>query len=155
MEMLEKTLPWWRKALNYALGGIRSGFGLFPRPAYPVPLDEARFLEWLDPSRGVETALTDHPADPETIPAEPVAAVESAPAPIAESANALEWVSVAAAAPVVESASAPAPAHAIPPVPVPVQETAPQPVPTPEPAPQQEPEKEPAAEAPTIAEPTP
>ena len=153
--MLEKTLPWWRKALIYALGGIRSGFGLFPRPAHPVPLEVERFPDRPDQSLGVETALTDHTANPETIAAEPVAAAESAPAPITESANALEWVSVAAAAPIVESASTPAPAHAIPPVPVPVQETAPQPVPTPEPAPQQEPEKEPAAEAPTIAEPTP
>src|ERR1039457_2696498 len=120
MQMLEKTLPWWRKALIYALGGIRSGFGLFPRPAHPVPLEVERFPDRPDQSLGVETALTDHTANPETIAAEPVAAAESAPAPITESANALEWVSVAAAAPIVESASAPAPAHAIPPVPAPV-----------------------------------
>ena len=31
--MQEKTIPWWRKALKFALGGIRSGFGFFPRPA--------------------------------------------------------------------------------------------------------------------------
>ncbi|MGA2084892.1 MAG: segregation/condensation protein A [Terracidiphilus sp.] len=155
--MLEKTVPWWRKALIYALGGIRSGFGLFPRPAQPVPLNEESFPEGLEPSLGVETALTDHAANPETIAAEAIRAAESAPAPVAESDNAIEVISVAAAAPVVESASTAAPEHAIPPVPVPVpvQETAPEPVPTPEPATQQEAEKEPLVEAVTIAEPTP
>ena len=100
--------------------------------------------------------MTDQTANPETIAAEAVRAAESAPAAVAESDNALELMTVAAAAPVVESASTAAPEHAIPPVPVPVsvQETAPQPVPTPEAAPQQEPEKEPAVEAVTIAEPT-
>ena len=29
--MEEKKLPWWRRALSFALGGIRSGFGLFSR----------------------------------------------------------------------------------------------------------------------------
>ena len=27
--MTERTVPWWRRALSFALGGIRSGFGLF------------------------------------------------------------------------------------------------------------------------------
>ena len=31
MAMAEKTVPWWRRALQFALGGIRSGFGLFHR----------------------------------------------------------------------------------------------------------------------------
>ncbi|HEV2485129.1 MAG TPA: segregation/condensation protein A [Terracidiphilus sp.] len=31
--MEDKTVPWWRKALSYALDGIRSGFGLFSRTA--------------------------------------------------------------------------------------------------------------------------
>src|ERR1017187_9519069 len=35
MEMAEKTVPWWRRALQFALGGIRSGFGLFQRGAKP------------------------------------------------------------------------------------------------------------------------
>ena len=161
MEMLEKTLPWWRKALNYALGGIRSGFGLFPRPEHPVPLEEDRFLERLEQSLEVETALTDRTANPETIAAEPVAAAESAPAPIAESANALEWVSVAAAAPVVESASAPAPAHAIPPVPVPVPpaeqatETALPPQRAPKSASKRKPAEKQVAEPVALAEPAP
>jgi segregation and condensation protein A len=31
--MAEKTIPWWRKALEIALGKLRSGFGFFPHPA--------------------------------------------------------------------------------------------------------------------------
>ena len=38
--MEEKTVPWWRKALNYALDGIRSGFGLFSRAAKPKAVVE-------------------------------------------------------------------------------------------------------------------
>jgi hypothetical protein len=40
MAMAEKTVPWWRRALQFALGGIRSGFGLFPRGAKPEDLEE-------------------------------------------------------------------------------------------------------------------
>jgi segregation and condensation protein A len=29
--MIERTVPWWRRALSFALGTIRSGFGLFRR----------------------------------------------------------------------------------------------------------------------------
>ncbi len=38
--MAEKTVPWWRRALQFALGGIRSGFGLFQRGAKPGDLGE-------------------------------------------------------------------------------------------------------------------
>ncbi len=38
MQVLEKAIPWWRKALKFALGGIRSGFGLFSRPARLEPI---------------------------------------------------------------------------------------------------------------------
>jgi segregation and condensation protein A len=31
--MLEKTIPWWRRAFKFALDGIRSRFGLFSRPS--------------------------------------------------------------------------------------------------------------------------
>src|SRR5512146_705105 len=31
MRMEAKQVPWWRKALDFALNGIRSGFGLFSR----------------------------------------------------------------------------------------------------------------------------
>ena len=29
--MMERPVPWWRRALAIALGGIRSGFGFFRR----------------------------------------------------------------------------------------------------------------------------
>ena len=38
MQVLEKTIPWWRKALKFALGGLRSGFGFFPLPARLEPV---------------------------------------------------------------------------------------------------------------------
>ena len=38
--MEEKKLPWWRKALSFALDGIRSGFGLFSRSAKHDSQDE-------------------------------------------------------------------------------------------------------------------
>jgi segregation and condensation protein A len=40
--MAEKTIPWWRKALEFALGGLRSGFGFFARPSQPEPLIVAK-----------------------------------------------------------------------------------------------------------------
>jgi len=43
--MAEKTVPWWRRAISYALDGIRSGFGLFPRAARPDPEDDESFEE--------------------------------------------------------------------------------------------------------------
>jgi segregation and condensation protein A len=48
MEMAEKIVPWWRRALQFALGGIRSGFGLFQRGAKPGELEES------EPGGGVE-----------------------------------------------------------------------------------------------------
>src|ERR1035437_4401088 len=89
--MLEKTIPWWRKALNFAMGGIRSGFGLFPRTAEPEPVTEPKFSGSLEKAPEEETALIDPSSQPEivvaapAIPAEPVAedipAVEPDPSP--------------------------------------------------------------------------
>ena len=39
--MEKERLPWWRKALDFALGGIRSGFGLFRRNGKAEPGIEA------------------------------------------------------------------------------------------------------------------
>ena len=36
--MAEKAIPWWRKALEFALGGLRMRFGFFLRPAEPEPV---------------------------------------------------------------------------------------------------------------------
>ncbi len=88
--MLEKTLPWWRKALNYALGGIRSGFGLFSRSARPLPMPEDSRPTLIDPLdeslEKEETALTDTAANPHVFPAvpdiEPATVSEAEPTPI-------------------------------------------------------------------------
>ena len=84
--MTEKTVPWWRKVLNYALGSIRSGFGLFPRVAkpesqVPEPAREDRFFDRPEPMMEVETALTDQPAIPNSVAADSAIAAEQALAP--------------------------------------------------------------------------
>jgi segregation and condensation protein A len=57
MQVLEKTIPWWRKALKFALGGIRSGFGFFPRSArlapVAVPMFSGSFKENLEEERAL------------------------------------------------------------------------------------------------------
>jgi segregation and condensation protein A len=99
--MIEKPVPWWRKALHYALSGIRSGFGLFHNPANPAlpqssSPEEDRFpnspestpepepVQDLEQTLEVEEALTDHPANPEA--AVPIAegVIEPAPAAVSE-----------------------------------------------------------------------
>jgi len=88
--MPEKTIPWWRKALNFALGGIRSGFGLLFRPAKVENVAEFELYAGLEEGPEEETRLTDSPANPEIMAAEReplVAAVEAAPEPVAETAE--------------------------------------------------------------------
>ena len=80
--MTEKPIPWWRKALKYALGGIRSGFGLFPKAAKPAPIEpfppeEERFLESSKPTLEVEQALTNRPANAEAVPAASETVIET------------------------------------------------------------------------------
>jgi segregation and condensation protein A len=58
--MAEQTVPWWRKALSFALGGIRTGIGLFSRRARPEAATES-----------------DAPANPEENPEEEVLKQES------------------------------------------------------------------------------
>jgi segregation and condensation protein A len=71
MAMAEKTVPWWRRALQFALGGIRSGFGLFQRGAK---------AEEAGPARGVEAReaveLSDAHDAAETEPVEEAQAEE-------------------------------------------------------------------------------
>jgi segregation and condensation protein A len=91
--MQQKKVPWWRKALDYALGGIRSGFGLFPRPVQTVPsvpLVEYSFFVRPEESLKVETVLTDHPK-PEALPT--VAETAAANTPAAQPDPAPETVS--------------------------------------------------------------
>jgi len=92
LAMFERALPWWRKALHFAMDGLRSGFGLFSRSAHPEPNDEQQVSNRTEES--TEEALTNQPDNPETLateqafvpePAaavEPTAAAETAPAPI-------------------------------------------------------------------------
>ncbi|MGB9406342.1 MAG: segregation/condensation protein A [Terracidiphilus sp.] len=58
MQVLEKTIPWWRKALKFALGGIRSGFGIFPRPARFAPIAAPMFSGGFKEIPEEERALT-------------------------------------------------------------------------------------------------
>ena len=91
MQVLEKTIPWWRKALKFALGGIRSGFGFFSRPARLEPVAVPVFSDGPEENAEEERALTkpfpkievaaetpEIPAEPETLP-KPVAEPEPLP----------------------------------------------------------------------------
>ena len=104
--MVEKTLPWWRKAVQYALGGIRSGFGLFSQPAKPMPHKENRVLDQREEQLKKETtleekvALTDHLPNPETVAGEPA----TLPDPVAT----VKQVAELAAEPVIVPVIAPA-----------------------------------------------
>jgi segregation and condensation protein A len=87
IEMAEKTVPWWRKALNYALQGIRSGFGLFSRRAETEPQAEGKVFVREANLEEEETALTNQSPIPETIVTEPVKLVEPTSAPEAAIAS--------------------------------------------------------------------
>ena len=83
--MQAKIVPWWRRALEFALGGIRTGFGLFSRHAQPepaAPFKENSLIDKPEESLEVETVLTEQP-NPETLPA--AAETTAAPTPDAES----------------------------------------------------------------------
>jgi segregation and condensation protein A len=98
--MVEKKIPWWRRALNFALGGIRSGFGLFSRSQKPEPVTEPAFSGNLKDNQEEEAVLSDPFPQPENadaavaIPAEPeptpAAEVEPSPEPVGVSEIAAE-----------------------------------------------------------------
>jgi segregation and condensation protein A len=89
MHVEEKTIPWWRRALKFALGGIRSGFGLFPRSAKAEGAPEEKILETPKEKLEEETVLTEASPQPEvvaaakTIPIEPVTESKSQAEPVA------------------------------------------------------------------------
>jgi segregation and condensation protein A len=158
MQMTEKPIPWWRKALKYALGGIRSGFGLFPKAAKPAPIEpfppeEERFLESSKPTLEVEQALTNRPANPEAVPA--------ASETVIETIVVTEPEPVANPAPV--RLPAPVPASAVDPLGVaPIDMNAQiepmdsiDPIDAEDPTQQQEPEPAPVVQSATAAEPAP
>ena len=94
--MEEKTIPWWRRVLQYALDEFRSGFGFFPRSARPFSQEEDSSLYRSEESLEEDTALSPEPANPETLAAEPakppeplagaIVAVASPPPPAPKSA---------------------------------------------------------------------
>ncbi len=59
---MQEKVPWWRRALEFTLGGIRSGFGLFRRNGRVEP--------------GNESSAAGNCAGPETIAAKPEEAKE-------------------------------------------------------------------------------
>src|ERR1039458_7434798 len=92
MNMQAKIVPWWRRALEFALGGIRTGFGLFSRHAQPepaAPLTENSLIDKPEESLEVETVLTEQP-NPKNLSTatEPVVAPTPAAEPIAKAAAA-------------------------------------------------------------------
>jgi segregation and condensation protein A len=78
MQMSGKTIPWWRKALAIALGGFRSGFGLFPRAARPEPVTETMILSSSRENREVERTLTEPSSRIVTAPAIPAEVIPAA-----------------------------------------------------------------------------
>jgi segregation and condensation protein A len=120
--MNERPVPWWRKALNYALGEIRSGFGLFPRTAKPAsvdpsPAEEERFLDSPEPILEVEKALTDRHSNPEAIPAVAETVIESVTATAAEQVVAHSSPSATVDEVVPQPLSAPEPTQQLQPTP--------------------------------------
>jgi len=75
--MDEMTIPWWRKALQFAWGGFRSRFGFFPRPARPEPVTEPIFSGIFQEKPEEETTLTEPSRKAKNVVAAPV----SVPAP--------------------------------------------------------------------------
>ena len=99
--MPEKTIPWWRKALQIALSGLRSGFGIFPRPAMPEPVPETVISRSFKENREEERALTE--------PSRKAKKVVAAPAIHAEPVT--ESISIAVQVAVVEKAQPAEPAR--------------------------------------------
>ena len=80
--MAERTVPWWRRALNYALEGIRTGFGFFSRTVKFSPAGSLPPSDEIEESAEEERLLPQQPANPETESVEQ--ATELLPAPVVE-----------------------------------------------------------------------
>jgi segregation and condensation protein A len=65
--MEERSAPWWRRALSYALDGIRSGFGLFLRSAKSKAAIEPEIASGNEDDPDKEAELTSHSPKPEPI----------------------------------------------------------------------------------------
>jgi segregation and condensation protein A len=82
--MAEKTIPWWRKALEFALGGLRSRFSFFQRPAESEPVTELM----------ISSSFRENSEEERTLIA-PSTKVAAAPTHFAEPAPAAEPVQAA------------------------------------------------------------
>jgi segregation and condensation protein A len=133
MQMGEKPVPWWRKALQYVLGRIRSS--LFPRPAQPetAKAPEPFVHQETDLEEAALTGKDTNPlSDPETVAAQvPVEA-----APVAEPASEAELApeTDAEVAPAAEPDVEAAPDASVPAEPPAASAIEPAPVPEPVPA---------------------
>jgi segregation and condensation protein A len=65
--MEDKTVPWWRRALSYALDGIRTGFGLFSRSSKSKAAIEPEIATGNEENPDKEAELTSHSPQPEPI----------------------------------------------------------------------------------------
>ena len=152
--MQAKIVPWWRRAFEFALGGIRSGFGLFSRHAQPAPVEpveENSFLDRPKESLEVKTVLTNQTNSKNIRAAtEAVAAPTPAAEPTAEAAAEPLPKIVAEIQP--SSPIAPVDAAVIEPPAEPEQEIAPQTEAEAEPDQQQETETESVAEVSSATE---
>jgi segregation and condensation protein A len=88
--MNDKHVPWWRKALNFALGGIRSGFGFFPKPTRAATFEspkayEQEILEDPQQFSEVKSTMTKHVPNPEPVPEAAKATPEIAAPNVVES----------------------------------------------------------------------
>jgi segregation and condensation protein A len=79
--MIARKVPWWRRVLDFALGGIRSGFGLFSQNAKAFPAVgatlEVSVVEVENPEEEVELKQTS--PQPEAVAAEFKQAAEATP----------------------------------------------------------------------------
>ena len=65
--MEDKIVPWWRRALSYALDGIRSGFGFFHRSAQSNAAIEPEIVAGNQENSEEEAELTRHSHTPKPI----------------------------------------------------------------------------------------
>jgi segregation and condensation protein A len=98
--MPEKTIPWWRRALSFALGSLRSGFGLFPRVVRPVLVTGTRASDDFKEIPEEGKALTEPFPQSEEVDDRHEAPVEVEPVPFSADATKFAPESMQAAEPV-------------------------------------------------------
>ncbi len=92
--MEDTKVPWWRKALDFALSGIRSGFGLFAKTQKHTDDIEQETIAGYKDIREEEAELIEHSPEQDQI-IEAVNQVETAVAPEAEVIAAPELAALA------------------------------------------------------------